>query len=283
MNTRIRFRILFVGLLAVICCCLAPSALTQQSTRQDGLIFQCDFEHESWWREWGLRQPPKRAETITVDNQRGFVSHDRKALRIRVDQGGHYGLSLAYRFKERLGREPEEIYFRYYLRLATDWKPTRGGKFPGIAGTYGRAGWGGRKVNGKDGWSARGLFGGLRDGRTPVGFYCYHADMPGKYGENWYWKRDRFAGLETNRWYCIEQHVKMNTPGKHDGMLRAWVDDKLVYEKNDVRMRDVDWLKIETVWVNVYYGGTWTAEENHHLFIDDIAISNSRIHRKPVK
>lgn len=51
----------------------------------------------------------------------------------------------------------------------------------------------------------------------------------------------------------------MNTPGKHDGILRGWVDSKLVFEKNDIRMRDINSLKIETVWIHVYYGGTWTA------------------------
>ena len=56
--------------------------------------------------------------------------------------------------------EPEEIFFRYYLRFDSDWKnATSDGKLPGISGTYGKAGWGGRPVNGHDGWSARGSFG----------------------------------------------------------------------------------------------------------------------------
>ena len=194
-----------------------------------------------------------------------------------MDRGGHYGVSLTYRFAKHHGSEPEEIYFRYYLRLAHDWKPEKGGKFPGVAGTYGRAGWGGRKVDGTDGWSARGLFGGQAEGRTPIGFYCYHADMRGRYGSHWYWDRDGFAGLENNRWYRIEQHVKLNTPGKSDGQMRGWVDNQLVFEKTDVRMRTVDTLKIETVWLNVYLGGTWTAKETHHLYIDDVAISRTRI------
>ncbi|MCA9195762.1 MAG: hypothetical protein KDB03_28530 [Planctomycetales bacterium] len=91
-----------------------------------------------------------------------------------------------------------------------------------------RAGWGGRKVDGTDGWSARGLFKGQKNGRTPIGFYCYHADMRGKYGDNWVWEDNGFTGLENNRWYSVEQHVRLNTPGKNDGVLRAWVDDKLV-------------------------------------------------------
>lgn len=253
--------------------------LAQDELREGGVIFQCDFENESWWREWELDEPPERTRTVGEDRPLGFQPHDGRALRIRVDEGGHYGASLQYRFAKRNRTEPEEIYFRYYLRLAPDWNPLRGGKFPGIGGTYGRAGWGGRRVDGTDGWSARGLFGGIKSGQTPVGFYCYHADMPGKYGENWYWDRNDFAGLKKGRWYCIEQYAKMNTPGVKDGVLKAWVDDRLVYEKTDVRMRNIDELKIETVWINVYYGGTWTATDDYHLFIDDIVISHARIGR----
>jgi hypothetical protein len=40
----------------------------------------------------------------------------------------------------------------------------------------------------------------------------------------WVWNRDGFAGLENNRWYCLEQHARLNTPGKNDGLLRGWVD-----------------------------------------------------------
>ena len=247
---------------------------------QTDIIFHCDFESLSWWKEWGQHRKPERADAVKKDTRLNFQPHDGNALRVRVDQAGHYGLSLRYRFAERMGSEPEEIYFRYYLRLAADWSPKRGGKLPGIGGTYGRAGWGGRKVNGADGWSARGLFSGQKEGRTPIGFYCYHADMRGKYGDHWGWDRNGFAGLENDRWYCVEQYVKMNTPRQNDGILRGWVDDQLVFEKTSVRMRDVDDLKIETVWINVYHGGTWTATTTQHLFIDDVAISHARVGKR---
>lgn len=247
------------------------------------VLFTCDFEADTWWQEWGARQKDARTDTVAADTARKFEPHRGKALRIRVDKDGHYGASFEFHFKKRTGLEPEEIFFRYYLRLGDDWKPQLGGKLPGIGGTYGRAGWGGRKVNGSDGWSARGLFEGQRNGRTPIGFYCYHAEMKGRYGDNWVWNRDGFAGLENNRWYCLEQQARLNTPGKNDGLLRGWVDGQLVFEKTTVRMRDVETLKIETVWLNLYYGGTWTAPSEMHLFIDDVAISRKPIGPVPTK
>ena len=75
----------------------------------------------------------------------------------------------------------------------------------------------------------------------------------------------------------------MNTPGKNDGILRGWVDGKLVFEKTDVRLRDVATLKIETVWLNLYYGGTWAAPSDMHLYIDDVAISSKPIGPASVK
>lgn len=241
------------------------------------LVFYDGFESKEWFRKWGARQKPPRAEIVASDPERKFEPHTGKALRIRIDEGGHYGVSLAYRFQQQLGSEPEEIYFRYDLRLADDWSPAGGGKLPGIAGTYGRAGWGGRRVNGRDGWSARGLFEDQRDGKTPIGFYCYHAEMRGRYGSHWVWDQDNRGFLENNRWYAIQQYVKLNSPGKNDGVLRGWVDGELAFEKTDVRFRDVETLKIETVWLDVYFGGSQPADSAHHLYLDNAAISRQTI------
>ncbi len=242
-----------------------------------GVLFQCDFASDDWFTEWGMAKSPPRVDLVSDDAARRFQPLRGKALRVRIEGGGHYGLSMSFAFKKRLGYEPEEVYFRYYLRLADDWSPRRGGKLPGFGGTYGRAGWGGRPVSGRDGWSARGLFGGREDGRTPIGFYCYHMDMRGRYGSHWVWNRDDRGLLENNRWYAIEQYVTLNTPGRADGVLRGWVDGEPAFEKTDVRMRTGDALKVESVWINFYHGGTWTAEHDQHAFIDDVVISKNPI------
>lgn len=269
----IRHAWLVIGLSA--CCVWGAEAAQSESPSQ--VVFHCDFDADAWYEQWGLAKAPERTQLVDADAELKFEPLQGRALKVQVEKGGHYGLSLTFPFKKRLGSEPEEIYFRYYLRFADDWTPRRGGKLPGFGGTYGRAGWGGRPVDGTDGWSARGLFEGQKDGRTPIGFYCYHMDMKGRYGSNWVWDRDDLGFLENNRWYCVEQYVKLNTPGQPDGVLRGWVDGRLAFEKTDVRFRAVDTLKIEAVWINVYLGGTWTAERDHHLYLDEIAISKGPI------
>ncbi|MHC4166228.1 MAG: glucuronyl esterase domain-containing protein [Planctomycetota bacterium] len=245
--------------------------------KRSNAVFSCDFESDNWFEKFGMRESPPRTDAVASDPARKFQPLSGKAIRIKVDRGGHYGASIMYRFKNQIGAEPEEIYFRYYLRFADDWNPQRGGKLPGISGTYNRGGWGGRPSNGRNGWSARGLFRGQSNGKTPVGYYCYHADMRGRYGSGWTWEQEKRGYLGNNRWYCIEQYARMNTPGKNDGILRAWVDGKPAFEKTDIRMRDVDTLKIEAVWLNVYLGGTWTSKSDHHLYIDDVVIARNYI------
>jgi hypothetical protein len=84
-------------------------------------------------------------------------------------------------------------------------------------------------------------------------------------------------------WYAIEMYCKLNSlgkdgePGKKDGVLKAWIDGQSAYERTDLRFRDVAKLKIETVWVNVYHGGTKPAPDDLHLYLDNLVISHKPV------
>jgi len=159
----------------------APKPREAIANGRADVLLTCDFEDADWWRAWGAKKQP--VNTALVDGEKAFGGKG-KSLQVTVPRGEHTGTTFGYKFRQRIGAEPEEIYFRYYLKFDPDWKnSTSGGKLPGISGTYGKAGWGGRPVNGKDGWSARGLYVTRNGGdSTAIGFYCYHADMRGKYG-----------------------------------------------------------------------------------------------------
>lgn len=248
------------------------------------VFFATGFEAAQWQKEWSQVGSPKWAQTVEADKERKFVALSGKALRAHLAEGELTALNTLYKFRPMTGKEPEEAYFRYYLRLGDDWNQTiQGGKFPGFSGTYGKAGWGGRKVDGTDGWSARGAFGQIIPegnplaGLHPIGTYCYHADMTGNYGDVWLWTRGYRGFLQKNRWYCVEQYVKLNEPGKKDGVLRAWIDGRLAFEKTGLRYRTVDRLKIEQVWMNVYHGGTRPSPHDQHLYIDNVVIARKYV------
>lgn len=255
----------------------------QGIAREPDVLFAADFEQEDWLSSWNRMT---RSEMAIVDagEKNGFAPLRGKALRTTLKQGENNALNLRYLFARRHGEEPEEIYFRYYLRFGTDWNPDRdGGKLPGLAGTYGKGGWGMRKSDGTNGWSVRGAFArsmpaGAGEGQvTPIGSYVYQADMKGNSGSNWGWGEGPGGLLQNNRWYSIEQHIKLNNPGAHDGVFRAWIDGHQVIEKTGLSFRTIPDLRIESVWMNVYHGGTATSPRDMSLYIDNVVIARSYI------
>jgi hypothetical protein len=247
------------------------------------VLMATGFDTPSWRRDWSYVSDSSHVDRIGRDDERKFEPLRGNALRVKIPEGANLGLDMGYNFAEMVGAEPEEIYFRYYLRFADDWKAAiDGGKLPGIAGTYGKAGWGGRKARG-EAWSMRGLYqrtpapGNPLHGLTAVGTYAYHADAADYWGDHWDWGAGTSGLLERNRWYCIEQYFRVNTPGKNDGVFRAWIDDQSVFTKSDIRARDLPSIKIEKIWMNVYHGGTATAPRDLHLYIDNVVVARGPI------
>jgi hypothetical protein len=52
---------------------------------------------------------------------------------------------------------------------------------------------------------------GLRQGQTPI-----------------------FSPAESGRWVCVESHIRLNTPGKADGVFELWLDGKREAARNDL-------------------------------------------------
>ncbi len=261
---------------------LASKYPNDQGIEHDSnVIFFADFQSSDWANQWSLGQP---LTTVDKDNKNKFKPLLGKAVRVKIPEGGNGAMDVRYNFKHETGKEPEEIYFRYYLRLADTWNQKQeGGKLPGISGTYGVAGWGGRTSDGYNGWSARGAYSfTVADnnplaGLHPIGSYCYHADLEDRYGDIWIWNKGYRGFLENNRWYSIEQYVKLNTPGEKNGVLKAWIDGELAFEKTNLRFRHTDTLKIDEIWMNVYHGGTSPSPYDQHLFIDNVVIAKKYI------
>ena len=247
------------------------------------VFFADGFESRTLDARWnrGMRAP---FEFVDEDRKRGFAPLSGRALRVTIPRGELLGLDLRYRFRDHHGAEPTEVYFRYYLRLAPSWLlATQGGKLPGLAGTYGKAGWGGRKWDGAQGWSARGSYGATPPeghparGQTLLGTYAYHSGSSG-YGEGFGWTGAGLAGLvQPDRWYCIEQRLKINTPGREDGVLQVWIDGRMALSREGLRLRDVDALRIEEVWMNFYHGGTEPAPVEMHAYIDSVVVARSYV------
>ncbi|HEX6219572.1 MAG TPA: hypothetical protein VF115_00615, partial [Acidimicrobiia bacterium] len=201
---------------------------------------------------------------------RGYVG---KGLNVRIPTGGYRGFGPF----DRLDPAPMEAWFRYHIRL-TNWNAASTGKLPGLAGIYSSSGRGCiRPTETSPGWSARTMFGapgtqGAPDGKVPVGTYLYHANQAGDCGDGLWW-----GSLEQGRWYCVEGYVRMNTPGKNNGVLRAWLDGNRKLNMTNVQYRRAGETNIGVrhMWHNVYFGGTWPSPNPLSLQYDEVEVSDS--------
>jgi len=260
---------------------LASTYLWDRGINKDSAIYYATgFEQSNWKQHW--TDGGKMGQVIDRDQANQYQPLSGKALSAVLPEGERMGLNQRFKFARNGFSEPEEAYFRYYLRLGDNWDQTiSSGKMPGFAGTYNTAGWGGRKPNGENGWSARGLFlKTIRQGNekiTPVGSYVYHLDQNGAFGSHWTWNKSRGALLKNNQWYCIEQYVKLNTPGESDGILKVWLDGHEVFEKTEMQFRTSSTLKIEEVWMNIYHGGMDRAVKEQTAYIDNFVVAKKYI------
>lgn len=245
------------------------------------VIFAEGFADANW--KTHLLDRGTSGTVVDLDPGNGLRPICGRSLQATIPAGENKGLNMSIAFPA--SSQLTEAYARYYLRFGDDWNQTvSGGKLPGFAGTYGKAGWGGRKPNGYDGWSARGSFSKtvtLKDAGhtrlTSIGSYVYHLAQPDDYGSNWVWDDFGAMPLENNRWYSIEQYIKLNDPGSKNGALQAWIDGKLVLDRTDLEFRKSNELLIEEFWLNVYHGGTAPSPSRQSLYIDNIVIARRYI------
>ena len=217
------------------------------------------------------------------------AGHVGPGLNSIIPVGDHWGSGGHWAFAERGLAEPEELYWRYWVRFPHGFyvEPPNRGKLPGIGGLY-SANCRGNRVSTPEEpcFSARMLFSRLYgepenpvgpDDKTLLGFYTYHVDGPDNRGDIWTWDPN-VALLDHGKWYCVEGHIEMNTPGLRDGTLEGWVDERDAFSRNDIAFRRAEeaQIRIKSFWFDVYYGGTESLVENE-IHFDSLAFGPSRI------
>lgn len=255
--------------------------------KDQDVIFVERFEEKDFYKRWGYASVPSywNGDIVSLDKANGFTEpFSNNAYRVTIKANSNYGSSLQLKLYQLFGLKPEELYYRYYLRFAPNFRDTAdGGKLPGQSGDIASCGNGGRQCDGTDGWSLRGSFFNTSDAGNPTypriltGSYAYTADMSSIYGDHWPWQQHGLGLLEQNRWYAIEQYVKVNTPGLKDGIFRVWIDGRLAFEKTDLNLRTVDGWPINMIWEDIYYGGIKPPGHDLTLFVDNLVVANRYI------
>jgi hypothetical protein len=143
-----------------------------------------------------------------------------------------------------------------------------------------------------------------------VGSYQYYTDQEDIYGDSFdtgvnnvppFWGNttrwgcgtpsgsrggDGFPGfcMERDRWYCVEQRVRMNTVGSPtgaaDGVLEIWINGVKVFSKSTYRWRHISTIKVQSIWCNWYHGGTGPdalPSQEEHYEMSSLVVASSYI------
>lgn len=169
--------------------------------------------------------------------------------------------------REGLGDGYDEVYVRYDIRFDEDYRAVQnhGANLGGRDLTMPNAAWVG--MAGIRDVSTRGYFysgvqprGESGSRELEMGFYSYHLDKRGPWGENY--EVLKHIPVHVGRWYCVERHLKLNSvdpshpdPAIADGVEELWIDGQVSIQKRDVRFRRVPHLKITLLSLETYYHG----------------------------
>ncbi len=80
------------------------------------------------------------------------------------------------------------------------------------------------------------------------------------------------------KWVCFEMEVKLNSPGKKDGLYRLWINDELKIERLNVDLRGNTSEKINELMLDCYWNNGSPKQQSR--FYDDFVVSENKIGMK---
>lgn len=239
---------------------------------------QQDFPGASWYHGFEYDRA-----TITKDN-------NNKVLRVKYPQdclGPNYEEGCAVQVKWNLPEPAKTMWVSYKIKIEEGFDFRKGGKLPGLCG--GKAYSGGNKPASKgDGWSARIMW--RPDGS--IHQYMYYVEQESNYGDYWAWQDllstpSRFI---PGKWHTVTTQIILNTvqpgttTGNHDGVLRSWLDGKLMLEKTNLRLVDFEDQMIDIFYISTFHGGDnsdWSPLNDSYICYDDFIISKNPVDVNP--
>ncbi len=237
---------------------------------------------------------------IRIAEEPANVNRGKRAVEFTVPKQRE---GLAIGMHDRLKEEREVLFLRFYSKYEKDFDQ-RGSCHSGgtISAHYqiGHVSTPGIPADGRNKFLANfETERGRAQSPGPLNIYCYHPEQGGPFGDHIYSSGKvtpsgrRLASAaqplsfgpqfvarpefipELDRWYCYEFMVKANTVGRRDGRIACWVDGKLIADFPNLRLRDVDTLKIDWFGIGLYMNPN-TIRANKKWF-DDVVAATSYI------
>jgi len=207
-----------------------------------------------------------------------------RALRVHIRARTLSGMNFAVNLDAGPGYEEAYLSYRVQFEEGFDFTPY-GGKLPGLAGgpkgDHGEKRFpaGCEKVTGENGFSARGMWVSWMeetDGRPALDQYLYHKRKENRCGDSYLYEGvTGMPALEAGRWYYIQHRIRMNDPGRRNGIVEAWLDGEPVLSLSDMEFRDDRAWGINVLYMATFFGGDdgrWKHDQDENIYLDDVVV-----------
>lgn len=139
----------------------------------------------------------------------------------------------------------DEAYLRYFVRFPDGFDFVKGGKLPGLYG--GRVNNGRKIPDGTNGFSTRYMWRAKGAGEV----YAY---LPTSVDHGTSLGRGSWD-FPTGVWVEMQQHVRLNTPGRADGLVEVWLNGVQVFAQTGLTFRSTLSLRVDGLFFSTFFGG----------------------------
>jgi len=102
--------------------------------------------------------------------------------------------------------------------------------------------------------------------------YLYHPGQADKWGDNIQWHKPFVDG----KWHHVQQCHTLNTIGKSNGVLEAWLDGAQVVDRSDVVYRTDSNVHITHFDWSIFRGGDsglWAGSKDGYIDVDNVKVT----------
>jgi hypothetical protein len=257
--------------------------LDKEKNYSDGIVFEENFETNNIGKYtsknikndfknptflWGYFDRIKFYLGLTGNNLE-IVKDESKCLKVKIPSNT-FGPIPGLQWSSKLNEIFDELILSYSVKFNDNFDFVKGGKLPGLAG--GTANTGGKIPNGYDGWSARMMF--WENGK--ICCWLYHCKQLGKFGDSLFLKvGESYFNFQTNRWYEIKIHIKINSIDKSNGFIECSINNKPMLRRHGLIFTKTENLKIDQFIFSVFLGGddsTYQSKKDEFILFDNIKI-----------
>lgn len=204
--------------------------------------------------------------------KRGSIIKDqgKEVLQVKYLKGKIGPTQGGLQKKFKLDKKHDEYWVEYSVKFNKKFNFLRGGKLPGLVG--GTMPVGGEKSLG--GFSARIMW--RKKGSVYQYLYYEGKDPSMKWGEDLAWN----VKFKPGKWHRLKTRIKMNTPGRKDGIIQSWFDGKKILDKKIMFRAKGSKFRIDAFNFTTFFGGndkTWAPKKNEFAYFKDLILSEKRL------